>query len=322
MKKYQGIWQITAVFVLVAYLGYAQLESDVPAQHQFHPPKVNDHDEYGAFQNARSFELPTSFEFAGEQVPLHIPDVSERFDRELMVNMYWHSSTLGIMKRANRFLPLIDSILKENKIPLDFRYLPLIESKLMNVRSPVGAAGFWQIMEKTGKEHGLIINDEVDERYHAIKSTEVACAYLNSAHQMLGSWTSAAASYNIGMGGLRKRLHQQNTDSYYDLYLNSETYRYVFRLLAIKEIMENPSKYGFYLDKTHLYESIPTYNIRLDTSVSNLIDLAESLDINYKTLKLYNPWLRTKSLTITPPIKCYEITIPYGEDFRHMPKMR
>ena len=235
--------------------------------------------------------------FANERVPLENPDIWERYDKELLKNTYWQSNTLLLHKRAAKYFPVIEPILKKNNLPDDFKYLALIESGLENVTSPAGAKGFWQIMKSTAKEFNLEVNSEVDERYHIKKSTQAACDFLNSAKEKFGSWTLAAAAYNMGRSGLLKQMNRQKSYTYYDLLLNNETSRYVFRILAIKEIIENPKKYGFQFRSEDLYENIPTYEVMVDTSISSWADFSKEYGINYKILKLHNPWLRESYLT-------------------------
>lgn len=243
-----------------------------------------------------AYYFPTAADFAGENTPLNIADVNERFDRELLVNANLHASTILILKRANRAFPVIEPILKKNGVPDDFKYLAVIESSLLNAVSGSGARGVWQFMPETAKEKGMEVNDCVDERYHLEKSTEAACKYLFAAKEKFGSWTLAAASYNGGMTGVNKQIEIQKVSSYYDLLLNDETSRYVFRILALKEIMKNPVKFGFDIPKQELYELFPTRKIEIDSTVNNLADLAIRQGINYKILKIYNPWLRDSKL--------------------------
>lgn len=250
--------------------------------------KVKFKEEY----NIYALPLPEDITFAGEEVPFKDPEIYERFDRELHVNTYWQSQTLLFHKRANRYFPVIEPILKRNGIPEDFKYLSLIESGFMNVVSPAGAVGFWQILSSTGKQYGLEINKEVDERYHLEKSTEVACKYLKEAYKEFGSWTLAAASYNMGINGVAKQLERQQATDYYGLTLNDETSRYVFRIMAVKEILENPLKYGFHLRKKDLYQPIPIKTVTIDTAIVSFGDFAKSWGINYRILKYHNPWLR------------------------------
>lgn len=258
-----------------------------------------------------SLNIPEDLAFCAENVPVFDQDVRERLDRELLVNTYWQSNSMLYHKRASKWFPIIEPILKENGVPEDFKYLALVESGLTNVVSPAGAAGFWQLMKATGQEYGLEVNDEVDERYDVRKSTAAACKYLNEAHDKYGSWTLAAASYNMGMNGVDKQLKRQNAKSYYDLLLNDETSRYVFRILAAKEIIEHPTKYGFHYRLKDLYMPHETYTVKLDTAVKDLTDFAAKHKINYKILKIFNPWLRQSYLT-NKSRKRYDIVLPKG----------
>lgn len=258
---------------------------------------------------AVSFSVPKKISFADEPVPLDIPDVHERLDKELQINCYLHSNTIFLMKRANRWLPQMQEILEKYDIPQDFKYLPLIESNLLNVTSPREAVGYWQILKTSGKELGLEISDDVDERYDPLKATEAACKYLRQAYKKFGNWTLAAASYNRGMSGLDRALENQSVDNYYDLYLNDETSRYVFRILAIKEIAENPLRYGFHIDAEHLYKEEPLKYIEVDETIKDLVSFAKSHGTNYKLLKKHNPWLRDDRLTVKKG-RTYKIAIP------------
>ncbi|MBN8578973.1 MAG: lytic transglycosylase domain-containing protein [Cyclobacteriaceae bacterium] len=258
---------------------------------------------------AVSYDLPQSISFAGEAVPLQQPDVRERLDRELQVNIYLQSSTLFMLKRANRWLPRMTEILKAHNIPDDFKYLPLIESGLVNGVSPKEAVGYWQIREAAGKELGMEITNEVDERYDPLKSTEAACKYLKNAYTKLGSWTLAAASYNRGVAGIKSDLQDQQVDDYYDAHLNDETARYVFRILAIKEIFEHPDKYGFKLKAEHLYQPEELKLVTVTETLPSLVTFAKSQGSNYKILKRHNPWLRQPKLTVKKG-KVYHIALP------------
>ncbi|MBL7861189.1 MAG: lytic transglycosylase domain-containing protein [Cyclobacteriaceae bacterium] len=258
---------------------------------------------------AISYDLPEQISFAGEPAPLQVPDVMERLDRELQVNIYLQSSTLFLLKRANRWLPRITEILKAHDIPEDFKYLPLIESGLMNGVSPKEAVGYWQIREASGKELGLEISREVDQRYDPIKSTEAACKYLRKAYEKFGNWTLVAASYNRGVAGIRSDLEDQQVDNYYDAHLNDETARYVFRILAIKEIFEHPDKYGFKLKAEHLYHPEPLRHIEVSETIPDLVTFAKEQGSNYKILKRHNPWLRQNRLTVKKG-KSYQIALP------------
>jgi membrane-bound lytic murein transglycosylase D len=241
--------------------------------------------------------FPTEIDFAGEKAPLHIADVRERFDRELLVNANLDATTLIIIKRANRAFPVIEPILKKYGVPDDFKYLAVIESGLVNAVSPAGARGVWQFMPATGKEYALEINDIVDERYHLEKSTEAACKYLLKAKDKFGSWTLAAASYNGGVAGVNNQISFQGVENYYDLLLTEETSRYVFRILALKEIMQKPEQYGFNVLESEKYPVIPTRTVEVATSIPDLAVWAKEQGINYKILKIHNPWLRDRKLT-------------------------
>ncbi len=258
---------------------------------------------------AITFDLPDSVRFAGETVPMHLTDVRERLDKELHINTYWHNNTIFLMKRANPWLPQIEEILRKNNIPEDFKYLPLIESGLMNDISPKEAVGFWQILKSTGKENGLEITDEVDERYDLLKATEAACKYLRRGYSKFGNWTVVAASYNRGMGGIERALENQKVNSYYDLFLNTETSRYVFRILACKEIIEHPATYGFKVDPRHLYEPEPVKYVEVRETIPDLIAFARKNGTNYKLLKCHNPWLRDEKLSVKKG-KVYRIALP------------
>lgn len=255
--------------------------------------------------------FPQKIDFAGEAVPLNVADVKERLDRELLVNSYLQASTILIIKRANRVFPIIEPILEKKGIPNDFKYIAVIESALTHAVSPSGAKGVWQFMPATGKEHGMEINDYVDERYHLEKATEAACDYFLKAKNKFGNWTMAAASYNHGMNGINNKIDEQKVETYYDLLLTDETSRYVFRALALKAIMQNPKLYGFDVAPSELYTQIPTKKVEVDSTINNLADFAKKQGINYKILKIHNPWLREKKLPNTSKKK-YILEIPTG----------
>lgn len=259
--------------------------------------------------NIYALPIPEEFYFAGERVPLNHWDLAERFDRELLVNTYWQSQTMLFFKRAHRWLPVIEPILAENGIPDDFKYLALIESGLMNVVSPAGATGFWQILEGTGRELGLEVNAQVDERYHVEKATHAACKYLLDARNRFGSWTLAAAAYNIGNARLSRILETQRVTNYYDLHLNEETSRYIFRILAIKSIFSDPAAAGFHFRKEDLYPPFQYFTLQVDTTIHDLVGFALQYNTNYKELRLLNPWLRDYELP-NRSRKKYQIKIP------------
>ena len=257
--------------------------------------KIPEYEESGPV--AVSWAIPDDVSFAGEVMPLQNFDTRESLDRELNATAYRHGSTLLTIKRAGRYFPEIEKILKEYGVPDDFKYLACAESDLSNVISPKGATGYWQIMEATGKESGMIINREVDERYDLDKSTRFACKYFLKAYEKYGSWTMAAASYNNGFSGLNEQVDIQKETNYYDLLLNEETARYIFRIVSLKLIMSEPSKYGFNIVPDEIYKPVPFREVKVDTTVTSFEQFARHFDTNYKILKFLNPWLRKPFLT-------------------------
>lgn len=253
--------------------------------------------------------LPDTLYFAGERVPLELYYVYEGLDREVMVNMYWQSNMLLWIKRANRYFPIIEPILKANGVPDDFKYLCVIESGLLNVTSPAKASGYWQFLASTGKSYGLEINNEIDMRNHIELSTEAACKFLKELRSSLGSWTNAAAAYNCGAGGLRSRLNAQGVQSYYDVRLNTETTRYIYRILAAKLIMQHPQEYGFYVRQRDLYPPIPYRTAELKGQNVDLYQFAKEHNTTYKMLRELNPWLTTTKLT-NKNNKSYTVKLP------------
>ncbi len=264
-----------------------------------------------------AIDIPEDLNFAGEKVPQEDPEILERVDREFLVNTYWQSNALLLMKRAHKYFPIIEPILAKNGIPDDFKYLAVAESGLDNVVSHAKATGFWQIMKATGQEYGLEINKNVDERYHLAKSTEVACQYLNKYKKKYGSWTLAAAAYNTGTGSVDKYLKIQKVNNYYDLLLGQETGRYVFRIMAIKEILSNPEKYGFEIAEEDLYKAVPTFKVEVDTPITDFADFAKQYGVNYKILKRHNAWLREPHLN-NQSRKNYTIEIPHKGHYKQI----
>ncbi len=258
---------------------------------------------------AHTFAIPDSFTFAGEKMPLEYFDVRESLDQELLKVAYWHSEMFLYLKKSYRFFPVIEPILAENNIPDDFKYLMVTESGMRNVSSPAGAKGFWQFMTETAKDYGLEVTREVDERYHLEKATKAACKYLKESYKRYNSWTAAAASYNVGIGNLNKQIQGQGTEDYYDLWLNAETARYLYRIAAVKLIMQAPQTYGFYLQKKDLYPQIETYTVSSDTAFINLQIFAQKNGTNVKVLKTLNPWLRSDKIT-NPTKRTYKFVIP------------
>jgi hypothetical protein len=263
-----------------------------------------------SFSRTLTPEIPHTVEFAGKKVDLDRYDMFERLDRELTSMIYTHGNTLLTIKRANKYFPILAPILKANGIPLDMLYLACIESYL-NPRaySSAKAAGFWQFMPTTGKQYGLEITDDIDERYNIEKSTEAACRYLKSAYSKYGNWESVAASYNGGMGRISSELERQNVSTAYDLYLTDETSRYMFRLLAMKIIMENPKAFGYYLKENQLYQPLEFDTVEVSSSSVDWCSWAQSQGITYMQLRDENPWIRSKTLT-NKDGKTYKVKIP------------
>jgi membrane-bound lytic murein transglycosylase D len=312
MKDLSNFLSIATIVILFGYIVYNESTQGGKKQSMISDEGVIESPERLVAEGplpAVSFDLPETVTFAEEKVPLHISDVRERLDKELQINVYYHSNTIFLIKRARRWLPQMQEILRANGIPDDFKYLPLIESNLLNVVSPKEAVGYWQILKTSGREYGLEITDEVDERYDPLKATEAACKYLKQAYKKFGNWTLVAASYNRGMAGIQRAMENQQEDDYYDLFLNEETSRYVFRIVAIKEIITNPTKYGFRINPKHLYKEEPLQHVEVDETIKDLVQFAKQHDTNYKLIKRHNPWLREDRLTVKKGKK-YKIALP------------
>jgi hypothetical protein len=266
-------------------------------------------------------DLPDSMSFCGEEVPLHLFYVRERLERELLINSYRHSANLLLLKRTSRWFPIIEPLMEKYGLPNDFKYLAMIESDLTNAVSPSKAVGFWQFLEGTGKEYNLEIDKEVDMRYNVEKETVAACQFLKSSYRKFGSWTLAAAAFNCGAGRITKTREEQRVDSYYDMLLPEETQRYMFRILALKLITENPVKYGFQISDNGWYRPYETKTVTVTESIPDLVQFAYEQGTNLKMLKYFNPWLRGNSLTISAG-NSYDIKIPKGEYAKTHKKMR
>lgn len=298
MKKIVTLSLVLLCLVIIVFFSNGIHENEVQSI-------TNTHKNY----KVKALQLPNNLNLAGERVPIEIEDVKERMDRELLVNTYWQSNGLLLLKRAHKYFPILETLLKKYGIPDDFKYLALAESGFIDETSTAGAAGIWHFIKKTGKEYGLEINKNVDERYHIEKSTKVAAAYLKKAKERFGSWTLAAAAYNAGNYGIAKRLETQQVTSYYDALLPDETERYVFRILALKEVISNPKKYGFVFDENDLYTLKKTKEIKVDSAITNIASFAKNFGVNYKELKKHNPWLRENHLN-NKSKKNYLIKIP------------
>ncbi|HOX81796.1 MAG TPA: lytic transglycosylase domain-containing protein [Chryseolinea sp.] len=309
MKKTFNLLFISIIVILFGYIAYTQWPSKSLKEDQLISDQATAGVADPSFVAAIAYDLPEKVSFAGEDVPMHVADVRERFDKELQINCYLHSNTLFLMKRAHRWLPQMKPILDRYNIPDDFKYLPLIESNLLNARSPKDAVGYWQILADSGREMGLEITNEVDERYDPLKATEAACKYLTKAYSKFEDWTLVAASYNRGRSGLQRAIDDQQENSFYDLYLNDETSRYVFRLAAIKEIMEHPATYGFIINESNLYKEEQLRYVEVSETIKDFVAFAKANGSNYKLLKLHNPWLRAEKLTVKKG-KTYRIALP------------
>ncbi|MEG1909607.1 MAG: lytic transglycosylase domain-containing protein [Bacteroidales bacterium] len=287
-----------AIFSLVSFINTQENEADALYKEAFN-------------RNYKIYSplIKDSLSFAGEKVPMEIFHVRERYDRELLVNTYWQSNTILMIKRANRWFPVIEPILKEEGVPDDFKYLAMIESSFINQVSSARAAGFWQFIKPTAQLYKLEVNEFVDERNHVEKSTHAACRYLQHAYARFGSWTLVAASYNTGEGNINYHVRTQEISDYYQMHLPDETLRYVFRILAMKEIYEHPADYGLFLREQDMYEPLKVKTIEVDTAIPNLFAFAKTQGVSYQILKMYNPWLRARNLP-NKSQKKYSIELP------------
>ena len=264
-------------------------------------------------QIIKAVDLNRPFSFAGEALPMENSDVLERLDHELLRNSYYHSHTILAIKRARRFFPIIESILAEEGVPDDMKFLAVAESNLANAVSPAGAKGVWQFMKGTGQDYKMEINSQVDERYHLEKATRAACKYLKSKKEKFGSWTLAAAAYNMGSSRLTKEMNLQRMSNFYDLNLNQETSKYVFRIVALKEILSRPQDFGFYIDEEEKYAPLKDYILlEVDGAIENIGDFAKKHNTSYRAIKQYNPWLVSSALT-NKNRKKYILKIPKGK---------
>jgi len=298
---------LIAIIMVLAFSSFAENGAEPSSAENRVETKV----EHTLPQVIKAISLETDFNFAGERVPTENFDVRERLDRELLVNSYWHSATVQNIKLANRFFPTIERILQEQGIPDDFKYLAVAESGLRNATSSAGAKGYWQFLKSTAKEYGMEVNDEVDERMHLEKATMAACKYLRKQKNKLGSWTLAAAAYNAGSRRIQENLSQQGMSSYYDINLNEETSRYVFRILAIKEILSNPERFGFQIEQHEKYaphDNLITVSYKEEGTL-DLKNVAFNNRLSYRMLKVYNPWLRDSKITMSGR-KEYFIKVP------------
>jgi membrane-bound lytic murein transglycosylase D len=301
---------LAAFFTIAVFASYGDKNRDASTTPMSATPGM---DERNLPQVIRAIDLNRPFDFVGEPTPMDNFDVRERLDRELIVNTYRHSHTILNIKNAYKYFPVIEPILAEHGLPEDFKFLAVAESDLRNAISPAGAKGVWQFMESTARYYGLEINKEVDERYNVEKATVAACKYLVDYKKRFGDWTLAAAAYNMGGTRLAQELKYQQVDNYYDLILNEETSRYVFRLIALKEILKNPSDFGFFIEDEHKYPPINDYElVEVNTAIDNLADFAREHGVTYRMFKIYNPWLISSRLS-NPTRKTYQVKIPRRE---------
>lgn len=300
MEKYKNLFPIFGflsgiIFCLLIFVSFSSKDTSLGSF--FELP-----------QQIKAVNLDKKFDFAGEVVPINV-DTKERLDRELSVNAYWQSTTLLNIKMSFKYFPIVERILKEQGVPDDFKYLAIAESGLRNVTSSASAKGFWQFMKPAATEMGLEISDEVDERLHLEKSTMAACAYVKQMYKRFGTWTNVAGAYNVGPTSFARSLAEQKETSYYDLNINEETSRYLFRIIAIKEIVKNPSDFGYYLEDEHKYQPQNLKDIKITSSIPSLTDFAHENGLTYRMLKFYNPWLISSKLTVSPG-KEYTIKVP------------
>lgn len=304
-NTFAGVLFILGIFIWAGIFINASEKDEHPAP----PPLKENKKGY----KIKSYTTPNKLSFAGESIDIQRFDVKEKFDRELVSNAYFHSNTILMIKRANRYFPIIEPILKQNNIPDDFKYIALIESGFQpRIVSPAGAAGIWQFLRSTGRDYGLEVNSNVDERYNVEKATEAACQYLQTGYNKFGSWLLTAASYNIGQSRIQKEITRQENKNYTDLLLPEETSRYVFRALALKQIMEDPSAYGFTIYEEDLYPTLPSKEVKITTSINDMVEFAKKYNTTYYMLKEFNPWLRDTFLTNNSG-KEYVIKIPDTE---------
>jgi hypothetical protein len=313
MKSLLHVYGLVITFVMTIFL-FASFHSNGDGEVQVEPASEKAAQPAAVTsgtlpQVITSVNLSKDYNFAGEVLPRDNFDALERLDRELSVNSYYHSSTLLNLKAAHRYFPVIEPILKAQGMPDDLKYMAVIESNLRNETSPAGAKGIWQFMKSTGEHYGLEINSEVDERLHLEKATVAACQYLKDYYKQFGSWTTAAAAYNMGGPRVKRLLEEQKATDYYELNLGSETSRYVFRIIAVKEIMQDPVAFGFYLGESDLYSPLKFSTVEVDTSIANWGEFAQEQNTTYRMLKVFNPWLIDNNLT-NRARKTYEIKIP------------
>lgn len=306
----------TTVFAILATICITAALSSAAITEQ----KATEAMEWPAPSAVLSPNVPTSVTFAGEEISLTTQDRRERMDREMLAFSYSHINTMLQIKRANRLFPIIEPILKECGVPEDLKYLMIIESNGdTEAISPAKAGGLWQFLESTGREYGLEVNKEVDERYHIEKATRAACKYLKGSYRIYGDWLTVAASYNTGRGNVAKRIEGQKQEKAINLKLLPETSRYIFRLLAVKTIFSDPKAYGFCLKSSDLYPLIPHKDsVIVDSAVANWGTFAKEHGVTYLQLREANPWIRGTALT-NKNMKEYSVNIPDAKALEYDP---
>lgn len=300
-----GLSAAVAILLILAFQGGTAIEPvKIP------PSNYRLINEDGLAQIVQLPELKDRYDFAGEPLPMDNFDVRERLERELVVNSYYHSGTSLNLRKTVRYFPVIEKILAEKGLPEDLKYLAVAESNLSNATSPAGAKGFWQFMKPSAAQFGLQVNSEVDERFHLEKATEAACTYFLQLKKRFGTWTDAAAAYNVGPTRFAREKGLQKMDSYYDLNLNEETGRYLFRIVGIKEVLSNPKSFGFYFGAEEGFPPLDDYKIvEVNNSIPSIGDFAKEHGTTYRMIKVYNPWLISHKLTNSAG-KTYQIKVP------------
>ncbi len=295
------------LIILLVFSSCQSQETVTPVKPRIERVVISDTNFYSYIS---SLTLPSKLSFCGEAVPLDIPEVRERAEREFYMLLQQPGQIILYLKRSGKYFEMFDRVIRENNMPVDLKYLSVAESALYMARSSKGAVGLWQFMEGTARSMGLVVNDNVDERRHPEKSTYAAMKYLRSGFKNTGSWTLAAAGYNMGHGGVDENLGFQLADNFYDLYLNEETSRYILRIVIIKELMENSARYGFIVNDEDKYAPDGKKAVTVSGAVENLAEWAKENNATYKDIKILNPWILKRSLPAAPSGKPWEIAVP------------
>ena len=275
--------------------------------------QLSENDYLNSNSKVLGLNIPINLDFAGERVPQNDYEIKESLEAEFFSNKSWKNSSLVLFQKGQKWFPLIEPILKTEGVPDDFKYVAVIESHLSNVVSPMGAAGFWQLMPNTAQYYGLIVNSEVDERYDVEKATKVACKHFKDAYRYFHNWTLAAAAYNVGIGGIQQELKKQGTDNYYNLLLNKETGSFIYRILAFKTLLSNPKHFGI-KNKLKKSSGFPSFKIvKVDSSITNMESFAKHLQTNSIVLKTFNAWIIGDKLS-NPEKHVFQFKIPKNKN--------